>query len=156
MPYRFLGFGLALLCTLSACQVKKASTTVNHRFIEHEGLHYQLNAETDLSDLITVLAGDEGIWFENVRYQEIQEVSGNKFLAVTADYLGEDKTTTLLIPLQPTEKGRGQNFEVTCMMACATYLNCEERYFEVLQACREVNCGCESGEGGGSSAVMFY
>ena len=156
MLYRFLGFGMALLCTLSACQVKKASTTVDHRFIEHEGLHYQLNIEADLSALITALAEDESIWLENVRYQEIQVASGNNFLAVTADYLGEDKATAILIPLQPIEKGGGQNFKVSCMMACATNLSCEESYFEVIQACKEVNCGCELGDGGGSSAVMFY
>lgn len=156
MTYRFLGFGIALLCAFSACQLNKATTTVDHRFIEHEGLRYQLNTEADLSALITVLAEDESIWLENVGYQEIQIASGNNFLAVTADYLEEDKTTAILIPLQPIEKGRGQNFKVSCMMACATYLSCEERYFEVIQACKEVNCGCELGDGGGSSAVMFY
>ncbi|MBX2875696.1 MAG: hypothetical protein KTR30_26495 [Saprospiraceae bacterium] len=156
MHYRFLGFGMALLCTLSACQVKKATTTVEQRFIQHEGLHYQLNVEADLSALITVLAKDEGIWLENVSCQEIQLESGDNFLAVTADYLAEDKTTALLIPLRPAEKEGGQHFNVSCMMACATYLSCQEGYFEVIQPCREINCGCENGDGGGSSSVMFY
>lgn len=156
MHYRFLGFGVALLCTLSACQIKKASTSIGQRFIEHENIHYQLNVEADLSALITVLAKDDGIWVENVRYQEMQAESGQNFLAITADYLGEDKTTALLIPLQPTEKGVGENLKVSCLMTCATYLSCAERSFEIIQPCKEINCGCELGDGGGSSAVIFY
>ncbi len=153
MNIRLLGLGFLFLCLLSNCQVKRHSTSAVPGFILHGGMSYQIDSEADLSALITVLAKDDGIWLENVRYEEIQAVQGDYFPAITADYLDEDKGTTLLIPLDQIAES---DYEISCLMACATKIGCVERRFEVIQACRELNCGCEFGDGGGSSTVMFY
>lgn len=151
-----LGLGVILACLLSSCQVSKLSSSSAQSFILHENTRYQLSSDPDLSALITKLAKDDGIWVENIQYQEMNTRAGTSFLAITADYLGDEKKTTLLIPLSRQGGGEASDYTISCMMACATEITCQEQRFEIIQPCRELNCGCEIGDGGGSSAVMFY
>ena len=157
MKNRFLIWGVFFLGLLLGCQRPTlTSTNLDQSFIEHEQVRYDLGSEAELSALITVLSGDEGIWVENIQYQEMNTTAGTSFLAITADYLGDEKKTALLIPLSRQEGGEASDYTISCMMACATEITCQEQRFEIIQPCRELNCGCEIGDGGGSSAVMFY
>lgn len=157
MKNRFLIWGVLFLGLLLGCQRSTlTSTNMNQSFIEHEQVRYALDSEAELSALITVLSGDEGIWVENIRYQEMNTTAETSFLAITADYLGEEKKTTLLIPLSRQDGVETVDYTLSCMMVCATEIRCQERRFEIIQPCREFNCGCEIGDGAGSSSVMFY
>lgn len=151
-----LGLGVILACLLSSCQLNKLSSSSVQSFILHENTRYQLSSDADLSALITKLAKDDGIWVENIQYQEMNTTAGTSFLAITADYLGDEKKTALLIPLSRQGRGEASDYTISCMMACATEITCQEPRFEIIQPCRELNCGCEIGDGGGSSAVLFY
>lgn len=157
MKSRFLIWKLFFLGLLLGCQTQTiTSSSADQLVIEHEQIRYRLSSEADLSALITVLSGDEGIWVENIRYQEMNTTSGTSFLAITADYFWDEKRTTLLIPLSRQDEVETADYTISCMMACATETTCQEQRFEIIQPCRELNCGCEIGDGGGSSAVMFY
>lgn len=157
MKNRFLIWGVFLLGLLLSCQRSTlTSTNLDQSFIEHEQVRYHVDSEAELSALITVLSGDEGIWVENIQCQEMNTTAGTSFLAITADYLGDEKKTALLIPLSRQGGGEASDYTISCMMACATEITCQEQRFEIIQPCRELNCGCEIGDGGGSSAVMFY
>lgn len=157
MKNRFLGWGVLLLCLLLGCQTPMTTATNSDQLlIEHQQIRYQLDSEADLSALITVLSDDQGIWVENVQYKQAQTEKGETFPAITAHYLYEDKKTNLLIPLKRIAERELETYQVNCLMACATYLSCEEQNFTVLAPCGEVKCGCKYGDGGGSGAVVFY
>lgn len=157
MKNSFLRWTILPLCLLVACQTPMTTTsTQDQSFIEHEQIRYHLTSEADLSALVTVLSGDKGIWVENLEYQQVETEEGESFPAITAQYLYEDKTTQLLIPLKKRQEGEIEEFQVSCLMACATFLSCEEQNFTVLAPCGEVQCGCKYGDGGGSGTVMFY
>ncbi|NRB52894.1 MAG: hypothetical protein HRU41_34860 [Saprospiraceae bacterium] len=157
MKNRFLIWGVVLFGLLLACQRSTlTSSNLDPSFIKHEQVRYQVGSEAELSALITVLSGVEGIWVENIQCQEMNTMAGTSFLAITADYLDDDKKTSLLIPLTRSSEGEVADYTISCMMACATEITCQEQRFEIIQPCRELNCGCEIGDGGGSGALMFY